>query len=418
MAVRNDALRLSDAWRTHLDLGSLLEHQLGNRDVMSADFDVVAIGKASREMASVTAQFLGDRVNRTFIVSAGDVGDEPSPSTTVVVGEHPIPGLGSLEAGRRLVEFLERPSDATCTLFLVSGGASSLCTLPEAPLNLDDLATIWAGALASGVNITALNQLRAATSQIAGGAILRRVRTSRSSALIMVDNVVSGASWVASGLTYEYQPSLDEVQQMIDECGLRDSDVESRIVLAFGARTEYMRTTTNLVHQNVVIAEPSMVLSNTIEEARRLGYRVLDLGATIQGNVAEVAELIDRTLRAALAASDRICVVGVGEATVRVAGDGAGGRCQELAWLMAERLSHFDREVVFVARATDGQDFLLGVGGAWVDSLTMAKCSKFGIEWEHVAASNDSFHGLRALGQLLKGEHTGWNLCDLYLALA
>ena len=418
MDVLNDALRLSDVWRTQLDLRALLEEQLREHDALIAEVDVVAIGKASREMVTVTKKILGGRVRRTFIVSSVYGDESQSPSTTVVVGEHPIPGARSLEAGRRLVEFLERASDASCTLFLVSGGASSLCALPAPPLVLDDLATIWAAALENGVNITALNQLRAATSQIAGGAVLRHVRTLHSLALLMVDNVVSGAPWVASGLTYEFRPSLDEVQRLIEVFGLQSSDVAARINAAFRSRAETMRAPFNVVHENAIVAEPVMVLWHTVHEARRLGYRVVDLGAAIRADVAEVAELVCESLRDAFSTGERVCVVGVGEVTVRVRGDGVGGRCQELAWLMAKRLSTLGHEAGFVARATDGQDFVPGVGGAWVDSSTIARCVALGIDWEEIAVSNDAFHGLRALGQLLEGEHTGWNLCDLYVAIA
>ncbi len=417
MDLLKDGLRLSEAWRTTLNLGAHLQEQLRQGDVLTQEFDIVSIGKASREMTSVTVKILGDRVHRTLIVSDVASIGAPTASTIEVVGEHPVPGERSLEAGRRVLEFLGQPSDATCTLFLVSGGASSLCALPQPPVTLDDLAVIWDSALETGANITVLNQLRAASSQIAGGAVLGHVRTARSLTLLMVDNVVSGAPWVASGLTYDYRPTPKDVKKLIREVALTGSSVEERVLAACRRRAHSMGAFANTNHKNVVIVEPSMVLSSTIAEARRLGYVVVDLGADIQGDVAEVAELLERSLRGALSTAGPVCVVGVGEATVRVRGNGVGGRCQELAWLMARRLSTLDRDVVFVARATDGQDFLPGVSGAWVDGSTFVKCSALNVDWEVVANSNDSYHGLRVLGQLLDGAHTGWNLCDLYLAL-
>ena len=132
-----------------------------------------------------------------------------------VIGEHPLPGLGSLMAGERLVEFLESSTDAECTIFLISGGASSLCALPQSPMELDDLHELFAAVLEAGADITTLNQLRAASSRIAGGAILRSVRTPRSLALIMVDNVVSGERWVASGLTFDYEPNRYDVEALL-----------------------------------------------------------------------------------------------------------------------------------------------------------------------------------------------------------
>jgi glycerate-2-kinase len=40
-----------------------------------------------------------------------------------------------------------------------------------------------------------------------------------------------------------------------------------------------------------------------------------------------------------------------------------------------------------------------------------------GLDWAEVVAQNDSFRALDALGQIIDGGPTGWNLCDLYVAL-
>jgi hydroxypyruvate reductase len=112
-----------------------------------------------------------------------------------------------------------------------------------------------------------------------------------------------------------------------------------------------------------------------------------------------------------------VAVLGVGEVTVRVRGAGTGGRCQEFAWYMAKVLAELDRDATFVARASDGRDFVEGVGGAWVERSTMERALSSGVKLLAVAQANDSHSALHALGQLLEGGHTGWNLCDLYVAL-
>ena len=84
---------------------------------------------------------------------------------------------------------------------------------------------------------------------------------------------------------------------------------------------------------------------------------------------------------------------------------------------MAEVLAGFERPGVFVARASDGRDFLPGVAGAWIDASTTRKAQELGINWSDVSLRNDTFTGLSALDQLLSGTSTGWNLCDLYITL-
>jgi glycerate 2-kinase len=103
--------------------------------------------------------------------------------------------------------------------------------------------------------------------------------------------------------------------------------------------------------------------------------------------------------------------------TVKVSGEGEGGRSQEFAWLMADVLARSGRTGAFVAQASDGRDHVENVAGAWVDEATFGEISAHGIDWASVAESHDTYPALRAAGHLIDGEHTGWNLCDLYVAV-
>jgi glycerate-2-kinase len=411
------ARAISQQWRSDMSLRTLVEARLASAQLLDVLVDVVAIGKASREMARDVRSVLGSRVCRQFTVcdqASVGAGDERG---DVVVGEHPIPGPGSLDAGARLVSFLAAPSKAACTLFLLSGGASSLCVAPAAPLTLSDLRAVWDAALTSGVDITTLNKIRAATSSIAGGAVLRHVQTSRSESLILVDNVISGARWVASSMTYDYRPERSEVTALLGDINLVGSPLRERLVAGFEHRASLMETPVHSHHENLVLAEPAMMLRSTIEEAARRGYRIIDMGSRVHGDVELVSEQWKDALQREVGSDEPVALIGVGEVTVRVRGGGRGGRCQEFAWSMANVLADLGRESVFVARASDGRDFIEGVGGAWVDHTTKERARLQGIEWSVVMEANDSYTALSALDQLLEGGHTGWNLCDVYVAL-
>jgi glycerate-2-kinase len=385
-------------------------------DVLGDTIDIVALGKASRTMASACREIFGDRVQRAFLV-VDEVGEIASPATEVVVGEHPLPGAGSARAGERLLEFLAAPTDATCTLFLVSGGASSLCVRPQPPVDVDDLHEVFNAALEAGIDITTLNKLRAATSSIAGGAVLRHVHTPRSIALIMVDNVVSGAPWVASALTYEYEPSESDVSALLGQIDRLRTPLAARVLESSERRRQSLRHPATTEHVNLVVAQPSMVLDIAARSAEQRGYRVVQLGSDLHGDVHDLVNYLSQTLSDELLTLGPLCVLGVGEVTVRVRGSGTGGRCQEFAWAMAKVLAALERSGVFVARASDGRDFVPGVAGAWVDASTTTKAQSLGIDWSAVSMQNDSFSGLSALDQLLVGSSTGWNLCDLYITL-
>lgn len=413
-----DARAISTQWLHELDLAGLSSRRLEASGLISPDVavDVVAIGKASREMADAASSALGERLRRRLVIC-----DEASARTRertpdVLVGEHPIPGAGSLNAGRALVAFLDEATRAHCTLFLLSGGASSLCVAPESPLTLRDLRGVWDAAVTSGADITTLNQLRASSSAIAGGRVLSHVRSARSLSLILVDNVISGPSWVASGLTYDYRPTGEEVTALLERIGLVETPLGRRVLEASMNRERAMTIPTTH-HENVVLAEPAMMLDVAVAEARRRGYRVVDMGSEVHGDVKDVSERWSGVLRAEASSNDAVALLGVGEVTVRVRGGGSGGRCQEFAWRMAKEVAQLERDVVFVAWASDGRDFVEGVGGAWVDRATLERARRLGVDWSEIVQANDSHAALGELGQLLDGGHTGWNLCDLYVTL-
>lgn len=415
--LAGDARSIASSWLESLDLGALLRERV-DLDA-GGDVDLVAVGKAAWEMASAAASLLDGRAGRLY-VATDPASTAPRDDPRVHLGEHPVPGAGSWRAGEALLGFLDAPSSAHETWFLVSGGASSLCALPAAPLTLRDLAGVWDAALRTGADITTLNQLRATTSQLAGGAVLRHVRTPASRGLILVDNVISGAPLVASGLTYDYAAQGEELESILRAVQLADGEIGERLREAAATHQRLLAEPLACRHRNDVVAEPAMMLELALGEARRLGYRVIDLGARLHGDVTDVVETFATALDAAARDHEPVAVVGVGEVTVRLEGTGRGGRCQELAWRIAEVLDRMDAkgfESAFVARASDGRDFLEGVAGAWVDGATLGDASAAGIDWRGVLDAHDTNPALARLDRLLPGGHTGWNLCDLYVGL-
>ncbi len=405
-----DALAITATWTHEVALDRLVGPALD--DVGDLAVDVVAIGKAAPEMSAAALTTLGARTRRRLTIS--DDGAARA-YENVVVGEHPVPGAASLRAAHQLLDFLGA-SDADLTLVLLSGGASSLCALPLSPVDRRALEALWSAALATGADITTLNRLRASTSQIAGGAVLRAVVTPRLRTLIEVDNVVSGAPWVASGLTYDYDPLPDELEALIGAFELPD-DLADTFRRAGARRRTIMAEAPSTSVENAVVAEPTLVFNAAASEAHRRGYSIVDMGRRVVGDLDDVVAQWSTALEVAAKRPGPQCLLGVGEVTVRVTGAGLGGRAQAFAWTMAGALARIGRPGAFVARATDGRDFVPGVAGGWVDDETVERATARGVNWSAVKLAHDSYHGLRAVDQLVAGERTGWNLCDVYVAV-
>ena len=137
---------------------------------------------------------------------------------------------------------------------------------------------------------------------------------------------------------------------------------------------------------------------------------MIERSPLVAGDVGDfAAELVRAT--ATLARGQ--CLVAVGEPTVRVAGDGRGGRAQHLALTLVPALDRGDFS--FVAVGSDGRDGPTDAAGAAVDGQTAAALAAQGRDVAAALARCDSSAALAAVATTIASWPTGTNLTDLYL---
>ena len=403
-----DALAIAHSL-DRLDLSAAVAERLAGAGHAERDgaVDLVAVGKAAPELVRAARRALGERVARVLAIGE-------APGAGVLVGDHPRPGARSRAAGARLIDFLEAGGPSALTLFLVSGGASSLAVAPVAPVTVADLAALFDAAASRGADVVTLNRLRAAVSWLGGGAVLDHVRTPASLALVLVDVAAGGAQWVASALTYDYRPDDAEVAALLEVVGLTHSALAQRVREAAATRRGALGTPAH--HTNLVLLEPGDWRAAALAEAARRGYETVDLGA-VEGPPTRLAAAAAEALEGRHARPR--CVLGVGEATPELGGTpGRGGRGQEWCALVAPALARAGGPALALGYASDGRDHEAGVAGAWSDDTTVARARRGGLDLAGTLARHDTHSLHAALGQLLEGGHSGWNLCDLYLVVA
>jgi glycerate-2-kinase len=135
------------------------------------------------------------------------------------------------------------------------------------------------------------------------------------------------------------------------------------------------------------------------------GLRAHYLAEPFAADVRDVAD--------ALAATNGL-VVGWGEPTVHVPdGHGDGGRAQQLALELAQRLRGTDR-VAFIA-GSDGIDGPTRAAGAFVDGSTWDAIVAAGIDAEDALRRCDAGRALDAVGALVISGPTGINFGDVMI---
>ena len=77
----------------------------------------------------------------------------------------------------------------------------------------------------------------------------------------------------------------------------------------------------------------------------------------------------------------------------------------------------FGRAAAFASAGTDGIDGPTDAAGAIVDSSTLERALRAGVDWRVSLAANDAYRFFEPLGDLLRWGPTGTNVGDLQVFL-
>jgi hydroxypyruvate reductase len=260
----------------------------------------------------------------------------PTRHIRVIEAGHPVPDEAGEQAARRILEEAKKLEADDLLLVLVSGGGSSLLSLPAPGVTMAQLKGLTAQLLRSGADIRDMNTVRKHLSAIAGG---RLAAASRAPvlALIISDVVGDDPTHIASGPCAADPTTIDDAKAIL---------AKYRIAYE-GPFSESPKT---VRAENQVIATARRSLHAAAEVFRKEGIAPRILGDTITGEAREVGRE-----HARLARADRgpLAIISGGECTVTLDSQGGrGGRCTE--FLLA--LGIEAPELWAIAADTDGID--------------------------------------------------------------
>ena len=383
---------------------------------------LIGAGKGAGPMAEALVAGSRGRIARGCVIVPHE--ERPSvPNVLVVRGEHPVPGPGSLAATRTLLDMLTGLEPDDCVLFCLTGGASSLLVSPAPGIALDDLGVVNRALLDSGADIRAMNTVRKHLSRVKGGWLARHAQRAGVVSLILSDVVGDDLSVVGSGPTVPDPTTFADAWRVVEEYGL-----ERRLPAAVcrylrqGLSGEQPETPKPgepafaRIH-NLLIGSNRGALQAASDAAGRYGAHphlideplVGDTGKAARDFAATVRE-IRRKCRAPT------CVLAGGETTVRVRGNGKGGRNQEFALRVALELRD-EPGWSLLSAGTDGIDGPTDAAGAFVDATTLDRARAKGLDPHAFLSNNDTYTFFSALDALFRPGPTGTNVMDVKLAL-
>lgn len=389
---------------------------------LSADAQVysIAIGKAAETMAIALEDVLGDRLFKGVIAeyALNAVGQKLSKRWQHFEGGHPIPNEASLAAAEAAFELLDRANrEHALVIFLISGGGSAMLEAPiSKEITLEDLRSANHALVSCGASISEINAVRRAFSAVKGGRLAMRAPNSKQVTLIVSDVPPGEEHNVASGPTLSPPTEAPSAAEVVDRYGLRDL-MPSSIVRAIEC-SETSEPPTPIDHPYFVLLD-----NDTALEAAATAARGRELTAEITRDISDenIEFGVDKLLtclgrlKSSKGGTD-VCLVSGGEFACPVRGDGLGGRNLETALrlaIAADRNSARLGEFVALCAGTDGIDGNSPAAGAIVDSTTIERARKMGLDPADFLNRSDSYSFFVALGDVITTGPTGTNVRDL-----
>ncbi|WP_268543239.1 glycerate kinase type-2 family protein [Candidatus Nitrosotenuis cloacae] len=377
---------------------------LGKKSYALSKYDkvfLVAVGKAADSMA----QFVHNKIK-----SDGGIIVVPRnyrvlfshKKFQILRAGHPLPTNASVKAAMSIIAFLESRKKDDLVVFLVSGGASALVSLPLG-VTLAQKQHLVRVLLGSGAAIDEINALRKHLSQVKGGRILKHLKCNAVS-FVMSDVVGDDLSSIGSGLTYCDRTTFSKCNKIIQKYRLQKRlSPQILAVIKNGMRGLVDETPKKPVIPHQIVATNKRCLDAMETTARRLGYKTNRI-YPLTGDVAAAAGRLVREFSFA----KRSCLVFGGETTVHVRGNGRGGRNQEL---VLHVLNAASKNALVASVGTDGIDGNTRCAGA------MSRTGIPASEIRRYLENNDSNSFFKKHGGLIMTGPTHTNLMDLGVIL-
>jgi hydroxypyruvate reductase len=382
---------------------------------------LVGAGKAGIGMSRAVKAVLGNRIN-SGVMAVPVQPEEPSGDVEYIVGGHPLPTEGSILAGNRIQSRLENVTEEDTVILLISGGGSALLELPDTGIVLEDLLCTTKLLLRSGATIHEVNTVRRQLSRIKGGGLSRLAAPARVIALILSDVIGDPLSDIASGLTVTDPTTAEDALTVLDKYNLIDhvpEAISSLLKGKIGSHTDDNTGDFNRIY-NYIIGNIGTASQAAKIAAEEIGFQAILVSTQLQGEAAAIGRHIAAMLRIVRQAKGEetapICLIFGGETTVRVTGDGTGGRNQELALSAAIEFAYLEK-VALMTLATDGIDGPTPAAGAVVTGETTSNAQGEGLKAADYLVRNDSHSFFTQLDDTIITGSTGTNVNDLVIAL-
>ncbi|MFY7939439.1 MAG: glycerate kinase type-2 family protein, partial [Burkholderiaceae bacterium] len=244
---------------------------------------VLGAGKASARMARAVEAAWDGPLSGLVVTRYGH--GERCERIKIVESGHPVPDEAGAIAAEQMLAMAREMGPDDLVLALVSGGGSSLITLPAEGLSMTELRAVNVALLRSGAHISDMNMVRRHLSRIKGGRLAQACGAAAVHTLVVSDVPGDDPAVVASGPTLADHSSPLEALAVLQ----RHQIEVSPAVLEVLRRPTAVQDRSDGPRHVQVIATAELALNAAVAEAQRQRLAVINLGGAVEGESREVA---------------------------------------------------------------------------------------------------------------------------------
>lgn len=367
---------------------------------------VVGAGKAAAKMA-LAVERAWDGPLEGLVVAPHGAG-LPLSRIGLRFGSHPTPDAAGAAAAADMLALMHGLTPDDLVLALISGGGSSLSTLPSAGLTLDDMIAVNRELLRSGAPIGAMNCVRKHLSAFSGGRLAAAAHPARVVTLAISDVPGDDPGTIASGPTVADATTFAQARALVAQYGVALPEAASAHLAAAADETPK-----DVASDFRLIATPMLALVAMAQAARGAGLTPLIMGDALEGEARQLGTALAGIALSAATHGHPLpgpCVLlSGGETTVTMApGEvGSGGRGTECLLGLALALRGHPG-IWALCADTDGIDGRSDAAGAWIAPGTLA-----GLDGQAALVAHRSHDIFAAAGTLLVTGPTLTNVNDV-----
>ena len=432
MSLREDINKIYLSSLDKLNPSHIVEKTIFESGILEENFErifPIAFGKAALTMMDGLCNVLYSHSNVNIyqkpivVTSKSQSNINTKIDINLFISSHPTPDEISIKSSKAVIDYLNQSKKNDLVIFLISGGGSSLLSLPSNNISLDDKIKLTNLLLKTGCSIDEINTIRKHVSDIKGGRLAEFALPSTCYSYIISDVIGDDISSIASGPTIEDMTTFSDAHKILLKYNLFEkipSSIKSHINKGLvGNIPETPKKLNNI--NNSIICSNSIMKKESASAASELGYKTTVCPFTFTDEAKKDAlNLIKFSLNTIESTpNQKIAIISGGETVVNIIGNGEGGRNQEFALSFLSGIESIQKDFdwILLSVGTDGIDGPTDAAGGIIDDSSILKLKNQNLNIQRYLDNNDSYNFLKKIDSLYKTGPSGTNMADIQILL-